>query len=138
MDTKVTTVIVNATKQGLTMKVGNRHCYAKLTSVKEGAEYRMQIDVNWTYQEFVLQDKSDAGKQLFINSDDCCDYERITVQELADGRLHVHTQLREQFRGHEPCSAIPEDDDSPATAHIPDQKLHLITRSWKAWLSRFL
>jgi hypothetical protein len=48
MDTKVTTVIVNDTKHGLTMKVGNRNCYARLTSVKRGGEYKLQIDVNWT------------------------------------------------------------------------------------------
>ena len=49
MDTKVTTVIVNATNHGLTMKVGNRQCYARLTSVKVGGEYTMRLNVKWTY-----------------------------------------------------------------------------------------
>jgi hypothetical protein len=80
MDTKVTTVIVNDTKHGLTMKVGNRNCYTRLTSVKVGGEYQMQLDVNWTYREFLVQDQTDRAKQLFINSDDCCDYERITIK----------------------------------------------------------
>lgn len=133
MDTKVTTVIVNHTKQGLTMKVGNRHCYARLTSVKVGGEYRMQIDVNWTYQEFLVQDKSDAANQLFLNSDDCCDYERITIKEKADGKLEVQTLLRKQFRS-APCSSILEEEGS-AGAY---PKLVNAMSSWKAWLGKFL
>jgi hypothetical protein len=105
MQTKVTTVIVNATKQGLTMKVGNRNCYARLTSVKVGGEYRMQVDVNWTYQEFVLQDKRDAENQVLINSDDCCDYERITVKEI-NGKFDVQRDLRKQFRTPMPSQRV--------------------------------
>ena len=89
MDTKVTTVIVNDTEHGLTMKVGNRNCYARLTSVKKGGEYKMQIDVNWTYQEFLVQDKCNQANQLFINSDDCCDYERITIKDRFDVQCDV-------------------------------------------------
>jgi hypothetical protein len=123
MDTKVTTVIVNATKQGITMKVGNRQCYAKLTSVKVGGEYKMQMDVNWTYQEFLLQDKTDAHNQLFISSDDCCDYERITITENIDGTFDVQRDLREQFRTG--SSAVPEE--------------RLAKRSpWKVWLHKFM
>ncbi len=129
----MTTVIVNATKQGLTMKVGNRLCFAKLTSVKMGAEYRLQIDVNWTYQEFLVQDKSDTANQLYLNSDDCCDYERITIKEKSDGKLEVQTLLREQFRS-APCSSILEEEDS-AGAY---PKLVNAMSSWKAWLSKFL
>lgn len=116
MHTEVTTVIVNATKQGLTMKVGNRN---ELTSVKVGGEYRMQVDVNWTYQELVLQDKCDAEKQVFINSDDCCDYERITIREI-DGKFDVQRDLRKQFRN---ASAIKESTS---------------VGRWKLWLRRFV
>ena len=93
----MTTVIVNDTKQGLTMKVGNRHCYARLTSIKVGGEYQLLVDVNWTYREFLLQDKTDARNQLFINSDDCCDYERIIVKEI-DGKFGVERDLRKRLR----------------------------------------
>ncbi len=79
LQTKVTTVIVNATKQGLTMTVRNWKCYARLAGVKVGGEYRMQVDVNWTQQEFVLQDKCGTNR-VFIYLDDCCDYERITIR----------------------------------------------------------
>jgi hypothetical protein len=95
MQTKVTTVIVNATKQGLMMKVGNRNCYAKLTNVKVGGKYECrscELD-----QEFVLQDKHDVENQVLINSNDCCDYERITIKEI-NGKFDVQRDLYKQFR----------------------------------------
>jgi hypothetical protein len=128
MDTKVTTVIVNATKQGLTMKVGNRQCFARLTSVKVGGEYRMQLDVNWTYQEFLVQDKSHAHRPLFLNSDDCCDYERITITESGDGKFDIQKDLREQFRTGS-CSPIQELEESGSSAP---------TTTWKSWLHKFI
>ncbi|KAG0605735.1 hypothetical protein M758_9G084000 [Ceratodon purpureus] len=122
MDTKVTTVIVNNTKHGLTMKVGNRQCYARLTSVKVGGEYKMQLDVNWTYQEFMVQDKARSHNQVFINSDDCCDYERITIQEL-DGKFNVQKDLRGQFRSS--CSAVEEESSG-------------LISTWKSWLYKII
>lgn len=126
--TKVTTVIVNQTEQGLTLKVGNPKCYARLTSVKVGGEYRMHLDINWTYQEFVLQDKHDAHRKLFLNSDDCCDYERITVTE-ADGHMVMHRIPRKQFLVESsPSTAAAE----AADAEQPKQTHH---RRWiQFWL----
>jgi hypothetical protein len=97
MSAKLTTMIVNATEQPLTMKAGNRNCFFRLASVKKGGEYAMQLCMDWTYQEFVLEDKSGAGRKLFVNSDDCCDYERITVTEC-DGKLVVARVPRKQYR----------------------------------------
>jgi hypothetical protein len=122
MDTKVTTVIVNDTKHGLTMKVGNRNCYARLTSVKRGGEYKLQIDVNWTYQEFLVQDKSDRANQLVINSDDCCEYERITIKEV-NGKFDVQRDLRKQVR----TSSTAKEGSSTGTIS-----------SWKLWLYKFI
>ncbi|KAG0567432.1 hypothetical protein M758_7G143700 [Ceratodon purpureus] len=130
MDTKVTTVIVNDTKHGLTMKVGNRNCYARLTSVKEGGEYKMQIDVNWTYQEFLVQDKTDQANKVYINSDDCCDYERITIKEV-DGKLDVQRQLREQFRT---GSSVIE--ESGTKLSVIDESGTSTISSWKSWLNK--
>jgi hypothetical protein len=70
-------VIANETGQGLTMKVGNRNCFVKLASVKNCSEYTMRLCVDWTYQEFLLEDNHNTGKKIFVNSDDCYDYERI-------------------------------------------------------------
>lgn len=114
LDTTVTTVIVNASHEALTMKVGSRHCYAKLTSFKVGDEYRLELDVNWAYQEFLVQGKSDAANRLFLSSDDCCDCERITIEEKPDGKLAMHTLLRSQFRSQVPCSVILEEAKEPA------------------------
>ncbi|KAG0608292.1 hypothetical protein M758_8G094700 [Ceratodon purpureus] len=128
MDTKVTTVIVNDTNHGLTMKVGNRNCYARLTSVKKGGQYKMQTDVNWTYQEFLVQDKSNHANQLFINSDDCCDYERITIKEV-DGKFDVQRDLRKQFL----TSCDPAIKGTSASEEICGT-----IRSWKLWLYKFI
>ncbi|KAG0564706.1 hypothetical protein KC19_8G132500 [Ceratodon purpureus] len=125
MDTKVTTVIVNSTKHGLTMKVGNRQCYAKLTSFKVGGEYKMQLDVNWTYQEFLVQDKFHSRNRVFINSDDCCNYERITIMETADGRFDMQRELREQFRTS--CTPIEDEISSGLTPS-----------TWNSWLCKFI
>jgi hypothetical protein len=96
MAAKVATVIVNETGQGLTMKVGSRDCFVRIASVEEGGEYTMRHCVDWTYQEFVLEDPSDPGRKLFVNSDDCCDYERITVKECA-GVLSAETVPRHEI-----------------------------------------
>lgn len=88
MVTKVTTMIVNETEQPLRMKVGGRNCFCRLASVKIGGEYAMELCMDWTYQEFMVEGTSDARKRLFVNSDECCDYERITIKE-SDGKLLV-------------------------------------------------
>jgi hypothetical protein len=96
MANKVATVIANETGQGLTMKVGNRNCFVKLASVKNGSEYTMRLCVDWTYQEFLLEDNHNTGKKIFVNSDDCCDYERITVKQ-SEGVLIVETVPRQEL-----------------------------------------
>lgn len=68
MAPKVATVIANETGQGLTMKVGNRNGFVRYASVEEGGEYTMRLCVDWTYQEFLLEGSSNAGKKLFVNS----------------------------------------------------------------------
>ncbi|KAG0583254.1 hypothetical protein M758_3G122700 [Ceratodon purpureus] len=119
MATKVATVIANGTGQGLTMKVGNRNCFVKLASVEEGGEYTMRLCVDWTYQEFLLEDNRNTGKKLFVNSDDCCDYERITVKE-SDGVFVVETVPRKQF--------VSETEESDAVQKKPEKS------SWKFWM----
>lgn len=46
-------------------------------------------------------------KRLFLNSDDCCDCERITIEDDLDGTLAI---LRRQFRSQEPSSVILEEE----------------------------
>ena len=107
----MTTVIVNDTKHGLTMKVGSRNCYVKLASFKVGSEYRLEVDYNWTYQEFLLEDKCNAANRLYLSSDDCFDCERITIREMPDGKLAMYTLLRSQLRRKQPCG-FPIDNDT--------------------------
>ena len=48
-------------------------------------EHKVEIDVNWTYQEFCLEPAitGAAQQKIIVNSDDCCDFERITITESA-------------------------------------------------------
>lgn len=102
MEDKLTTMIVNDTEHDLIMKVGNRNCFVPLAVVKRGCQHAMELCMNWTYQEFLLEQKySDAElKKLFVNSDDCCDYERITVKE-SDGKFIVDRVPRKQVKAEE-------------------------------------
>jgi len=79
----------------------------------------MELGVDWTYQEFMLEDTRGAGKKLFVNSDDCCDYERITVKESAEeeGKLLGVRVPRKRFS---------EEED-----HVGAKKG---TFSWRFWM----
>ncbi|KAG0579866.1 hypothetical protein M758_4G131200 [Ceratodon purpureus] len=107
MEEKLTTMIVNETGHDLVMKVGNRNCFVPLAIVKKRCQHAMELCMNWTYQEFLLETKNlndVVGKKLFVNSDDCCDYERITVKE-SDGKFVVDRVPRKQFNAEEQTAA---------------------------------
>ncbi|KAG0558805.1 hypothetical protein KC19_10G056300 [Ceratodon purpureus] len=99
MATKLTTAISNRTLQALVLKVGNQNYFAKLATVAVGSEHKVEIDVNWTYQEFSLEPVLTAGatlQKIIVNSDDCCDFERITITE-SDGKLQADKTPRGQL-----------------------------------------
>ncbi|KAG0587364.1 hypothetical protein KC19_2G159200 [Ceratodon purpureus] len=99
---KVTTVIVNRSGQALILRVGNQNCFAKLATIAAGGEHKVEIDVNWTYQEFSLEPvKAGLLKKIVVNSDDCCDFKRLTVTE-SEGKLQVDKVPRGQFSTHAP------------------------------------
>lgn len=129
MATKLTTVIVNQTKHRLIIKVGSHRQWARLASMKAGGEYKMQVDVNWTYQEFVLE--VDSTMKLSVNSDDCCDYERITVTET-DGKLDALREPRQQSVGTNSLAVV---DESTTRRSPPLNIIHnlLANSSWKIW-----
>lgn len=132
MATKLTTVIVNQTKHGLIIKVGTHRQLARLASFKAGGEYKMLVDLNWTYQEFVLEGCADATMKLSVNSDDCCDYQRITVTE-ADGKLDALREPRQQSvdtNSHAVVEAAATTSRRPALNIIHNL---LPNSSWKIW-----
>ena len=124
MANKVATVLVNKTGHRLTMKVGNRNCFVILATVEDGGEYTMRLCVDWTYQEFLLEDNSNAGKKLFINSDDCCDCERITVKE-ANGVFVAETIPRKELLS-ETEHAV---QDNQTLSEKPPEKCR-----WRFWI----
>jgi len=128
-DNKLETVIENATEHGLTMKVGNPQCFVRLASVKKGEHYTVRLCLDWTYQEFVLEGKSDAAMQYFVSSDDCCDYERITVKEAQPGVFVTETVARKQaFGGREEA-----DDAAAQTPPSLSLKKETMFR-WRFWV----
>ena len=110
MTTMAKTVIVNDTKQVLSMKVGNHRHFADLATVQQGATYTMEVDFNATYREFQFtgvegRDRGDQNQnqnrynhnKLIVSSDECCDYSCITVKEVDDsGKLGVQKEPRKK------------------------------------------
>nr|PNR45212.1 hypothetical protein PHYPA_014983 [Physcomitrium patens] len=92
---KVTTVIHNLTNHVLVLNAGTPRSSAKLATLEIGGEHKIKMDVNWTYQEFMLKGGEDVQK-VVISSDECVDFERIDVSEI-DGRLEVQRVPRKQF-----------------------------------------
>jgi VCBS repeat-containing protein len=106
---KLTTAIINRTEQALILRVGNQNCFAKLATVGVGGQHKVEIDVNWTYQEFSLEPAAQLTtgatlQKLIVNSDDCCDFERITVTQ-SGGTLQADKIPRGKLHGAdgEPC-----------------------------------
>ena len=105
------------------MKVGNRNCFVRIASVEDGGEYTMRLCMDWTYQEFVLEGSSNPRKRVFVSSDDCCDYERMTVKEC-DGAFSVATVARKEFRE-------TEQSDTAMDEHITIAKKG--NSCWRFW-----
>lgn len=78
------TEIINKTGKALKLKVGNNLVFTDLTIVQKDCSYRVYVDPNATYQEY-LMGKDRNGRPLIISSDDCADNKSITVQEDDDG-----------------------------------------------------
>lgn len=132
---KLATVIENATGQGLTMKVGNPQCFVRLASVKKGQRHTVRLCVDWTYQEFLLQGQADAAMTLSVTSDDCCDYERITVKE-AHGKFFVDTVARKLAFGGPTAEIRNEEDEAVGVAAITTTlplKTETTMFRWRFW-----
>lgn len=96
---KVKTTIVNRTKYPVVLRVGHQNCFAKLATIEVGGKHTIEIDVHWTYQEFALEPVTSGATALMkiiVNSDDCCDYERLTVTE-SGGKFQVDKVARAHF-----------------------------------------
>nr|PNR34425.1 hypothetical protein PHYPA_024242 [Physcomitrium patens] len=120
-NSKVTTVVTNQTTHGYTMMVVNRNHYSTLVTLNVGDEYRMRLDVNWTYQEFCLENQDDAAKRFFISSDECCDYESITIEE-SDGGINV-TKVARKHYGADSAQQQQQEEEQKSTS-----------KCWRFWL----
>ncbi len=93
-----TTVFVNKTGHVVRMKVGNNQHFSYLASIKDGGEYKMHVNVNDTYREFAVC-LDESSKKEIVSSDDCCEFQCITIQEMADGKIELLRQPRESISG---------------------------------------
>ena len=143
MTTMAKTVIVNDTKQVLSMRVGNHRHFADLATVQQGATYTMDVDFNGTYREFQFTgveglDRGDRNRsqnrcnheKLIVSSDECCDYSCITVKEVDNsGKLGVQKEPRKKPSSSSSSSSSPQ--DILARDAIPSkQKKSLLTSIW--------
>lgn len=90
-----TTLFVNKTRDMVKMKVGNSQYSSDLASIEGGGgEYRMHVNMNDTYREFMVGIGSE-GKRVIVTSDDCCDFQCITIKEV-NGQIDLLREPRQQ------------------------------------------
>lgn len=82
------TEIINKTEKSLKLKVGNNLVFTDLTVVPKDCSYKVHVDPNATYQEY-LMGKDRNGRPLIISSDDCADNKSITILEDQDGNFNT-------------------------------------------------
>ncbi|KAG0607477.1 hypothetical protein M758_8G032000 [Ceratodon purpureus] len=82
------TEIINKTGKALKLKVGNNLVFTDLTVVPKDSSYKVHVDPNATYQEY-LMGKDRNGRPLIISSDDCADNKSITIMEDDDGNFNT-------------------------------------------------
>jgi hypothetical protein len=82
------TEIINKTGKALKLKVGNNLVFTDLTVVAKDGSYKVHVDPNATYQEY-LMGKDRNGRPLIISSDDCADNKSITIVEDDDGNFNT-------------------------------------------------
>jgi len=87
------TEIINKTGRALKLKVGNNLVFTDLTVMQRDCSYRVYVDPNATYQEY-LMGKDRNGRPLIISSDDCADNKSITVKEDNDGNFITEKKSR--------------------------------------------
>lgn len=87
------TEIVNRTTKPLKLKVGNNLVFTDLTVVQKDGSYKVIVDPNATYQEY-LMGKDRHGKPVIISSDDCADNKQIIIEEDIAGNFIVVKKSR--------------------------------------------
>ncbi|KAG0558541.1 hypothetical protein KC19_10G035900 [Ceratodon purpureus] len=89
------TRFVNKTTHMVKMQVGSSQYCSVLASIEEGGEYKLHVNVNDTYREFTVAVGSEPGcRKMIVTSDDCCDFQCITIEEV-DGKIELLRQPRE-------------------------------------------
>lgn len=101
-----TTEIINKTGKALKLKVGNNLVFTDLTVVQRDQSYKVHVDPNATYQEY-LMGRDRNGRPLIISSDDCADNKSITILEDEDGNFITEKKPR--------TSAPPQLQSVPST-----------------------
>jgi len=97
--TMSSTEIINKTGKALKLKVGNNLVFTDLTIVQKDCSYKVNVDPNATYQEY-LMGKDRNGRPLIISSDDCADNKSITILEDEDGNFTTSKKPRNSAPGH--------------------------------------
>lgn len=114
------TLFVNQTGNVVNMKVGNNRSSTPIASIAGGGQFRMPVNMNDTYREFLVGVDSDARKTVIVTSDDCCDYQCITIKEIADGTIDLLREPRHQ-------------QQTDGTAKLEQMTSQAAKKPWFAW-----
>jgi len=125
------TEIVNKTSRSLKLKVGNNLVFTDLTVVQKDSSYKVIVDPNATYQEY-LMGKDRNGKPLIISSDDCADNKQITIHEDNDGN---YTTVK-KARNPTPKGAALSSSDSTSESGSSSSKAGSTSKFWKIFSFR--
>lgn len=100
MEEELKTVIENKTKCDLEIKLFTRNGLVPVGVVKFGSRHTLKHCLSWTFQDYVVETKHAAQEKrlkVTIDSDICCDYERIIVKESVEGKLVVDKEARKPW-----------------------------------------
>lgn len=125
------TEIVNKTSRSLKLKVGNNLVFTDLTVVQKDSSYKVIVDPNATYQEY-LMGKDRNGKPLIISSDDCADNKQITIQEDKDGNYITVKKARNPT----PKGAALSPSSSTSESGSSSSKAGSTSKFWKIFSFR--
>lgn len=94
------TVVENKTEYDLSILLCVRDGLVPKAEVKQSRRLNLWHSLHYTFQDYVVEPKhgtTDSRLKVSLNSDICCDYERIVVKVSIRGELVVDKEARQPW-----------------------------------------
>lgn len=88
------TQISNATTHVMKVQVGSARHASELATVPAGRKHSIEVNVNATYREYIIETDAPGLAKIVVSSDDLCDYKCITIKE-ENGSLVAEREPRQ-------------------------------------------